>query len=115
MNPSTHQPAAASQPSRGQFARRLAWGLMGLGAFLAVGMPMLSMMVFMGRMTDSMARMVVSVEAMRGDVSVMSEQLVEMAHDMNAITIGVASMDDINRGTNTFTQPWTMMRNVAPW
>ena len=91
----------APSPSKRGFGKWLLWGVAGLAAFAAMGVPMLAMMVFMGRMTTSMERMVVSVDQMSSDVTVMKDNLVAMGNYMNAITIGVASMDgnidDIDR------------------
>jgi hypothetical protein len=39
---------------------------------------------------------------MAGNVTGMNAQMGQM-------------MQDINRGTNTFTQPWNLMRNTMPW
>lgn len=46
-------------------------GLAGLGAFVAMGVPMLAIMYFMSQMSSHMGRMVDSVERMSGNVEAM--------------------------------------------
>lgn len=157
--------------------------LIGLGAFVAMGVPMLAMMYFMSQMNVHMGRMVDSVVQMAGDVGAMREDMDAMGRYLRSMNIGVVSMDnniddieasivamddsiytinsaiqhiqssmaadlkgtrtdvgqlnlavqhmsgnvsgmhvqmdqmrrDIGYGTETFTQPWNLMRNLTPW
>ena len=94
----------ASPNGNGQIGKWVLWVLGGLGAFAAMGVPMIAMMVFMGQMTESMGRMVVSVDRMSDDVGVMKESLVaskriRLLHDF-AITrpgVEVTSLEDLRR------------------
>ena len=62
--------SAAPQATPSLRKRNLLIGLAAVGGFLAMGVPMLSMMVFMGQMTRHMGHMVEAVDRMAGDVSV---------------------------------------------
>ena len=66
-------------PSRSKW---VFWAAIGLAAFVAMGVPMMSMMIFMGQMTESMRQMVVSVDRMSADVSVMKDNLVSLSDYM---------------------------------
>ena len=162
--------------------RPLMIALMGIGAFVAMGVPMLAMMYFMSQMNGHMGRMVDSVDRMAGDVGAMRTDMDSMGRYLQSMNIGVVSMDnniddieasivamddniytinsaiqriqssmaadlrgmrtdvgqlnvavqhmagnvsgmhvqmdqmrrDIGYGTQTFTQPWNLMRNVMP-
>lgn len=70
--------------------KKLKWlliGLAGAGAFVAMGVPMLSMMYYMSQMNVHMGNMVGSIESMSGDMA-------DMKNYLRSMNIGVISMDN---------------------
>ena len=53
---------------------------------------------------------------MRGDVSQLNVAVQHMAGNVSGMNMQMDQMRrDIGYGTQTFTQSWNLMQNIAPW
>jgi hypothetical protein len=89
----TNEGGQSAEP-RSAIPRWALFALLGTAAFVAMGLPMLSMMYFMSQMNSHMGRMVDSVETMTGYLHSMNVGVVSMDGNIDDIEASIVAMDD---------------------